>query len=191
MIEKRVQDELDRLKRNMDRRKARERAKGMHASPSEANSPAQDNTDAGEVPPTATSGKKGRAKKNTEGTARKCANCGQVGHIKTNKKFGTNFSSCSNCSTLSKKDAKNEEAGGSTSRKRKASTEVPDTDEPEKKRGTRIKKIKTQDEQADVGEAQAEPVKKRKGAYKRNNFADAAAASTDPSSWLFATPLSL
>ena len=86
----RVQDEMERLKRNMDRRKARERAKGI-GSPSEANSPAADANDAEDGGSTSTpaGGKKGRSKKNTEGTARKCANCGQVGHIKTNKKCAT------------------------------------------------------------------------------------------------------
>lgn len=106
----RVQDEMDRLKRNMDRRKARERAKGIVESPSEANSPG---ADAGDGPSAAPTGKKGRAKKNTEGTARKCANCGQVGHIRTNKKSATALLTCTTCRTPYPQDTKPEEGGSS------------------------------------------------------------------------------
>ncbi|KAG5302670.1 transcription factor TFIID complex subunit Taf111 [Histoplasma capsulatum G186AR] len=63
--------ELQRLQRNKERRHARERQKGITsdvASPGGANSPT-------------TAVPKGG------GTQRKCANCGQVGHIKTNKKL--------------------------------------------------------------------------------------------------------
>ncbi|KAL1302448.1 hypothetical protein AAFC00_002840 [Neodothiora populina] len=89
---KNAQDELDRLKRNMDRRKARERAKakpgtGAGSPPTAAGSPAPDGEEAGDGAAGAPTGKKGRAKKNAEGTARKCANCGQIGHIRTNKKL--------------------------------------------------------------------------------------------------------
>lgn len=82
-----MQEELERLQRNMERREARERAKGIIGSPSVANSPGgteNENGDASAANPG--SGKKGRTKKNNEGTGRRCANCGQVGHIKTNKK---------------------------------------------------------------------------------------------------------
>ncbi|KAI5196941.1 hypothetical protein E4T38_08226 [Aureobasidium subglaciale] len=85
-----MQAEIERLERNMGRRQARERAKGIGsaASPSAAASPGGDGADGGEAATPAPTGKgKGRSKKNTEGTARKCANCGQVGHIKTNKKL--------------------------------------------------------------------------------------------------------
>ncbi|PGH04653.1 hypothetical protein AJ80_08487 [Polytolypa hystricis UAMH7299] len=68
-----LQDELMRLQRNKERRHAREKQKGITSdsvdSPGAANSPS-----AGPAPA------KG-------GTQRKCANCGQVGHIKTNKKL--------------------------------------------------------------------------------------------------------
>ena len=77
----------------MDRREARERAKGIIGSPSLATSPAADGADNGDQPAAATgTGKKGRSKKNAEGTGRRCANCGQVGHIKTNKKSASDFS---------------------------------------------------------------------------------------------------
>ncbi|KEQ88302.1 hypothetical protein M438DRAFT_265228 [Aureobasidium pullulans EXF-150] len=82
-----MQAEIERLERNMGRRQARERAKGIGsaASPSTAASPGADGADGATPAPTGKG--KGRSKKNTEGTARKCANCGQVGHIKTNKKL--------------------------------------------------------------------------------------------------------
>ncbi|KEQ78007.1 hypothetical protein M436DRAFT_35321 [Aureobasidium namibiae CBS 147.97] len=85
-----MQAEIERLERNMGRRQARERAKGIGsaASPSAAASPGGDGVDGADAATSAPTGKgKGRSKKNTEGTARKCANCGQVGHIKTNKKL--------------------------------------------------------------------------------------------------------
>ncbi|KAH0370953.1 hypothetical protein KCU65_g2222, partial [Aureobasidium melanogenum] len=85
-----MQAEIERLERNMGRRQARERAKGIGsaASPSAAASPGGDVADGADAATPAPTGKgKGRSKKNTEGTARKCANCGQVGHIKTNKKL--------------------------------------------------------------------------------------------------------
>ncbi|KKZ64857.1 transcription initiation factor TFIID subunit 1 [[Emmonsia] crescens] len=74
---KQLQFELQRLQRNKERRHARERQKGITSdsaerSPGAANSPT-------------TAGPKGG------GTQRKCANCGQVGHIKTNKKCGKYF----------------------------------------------------------------------------------------------------
>lgn len=71
-----LQEELQRLNRNKERRHAREKQKGISTdagmSPGRSNSPAT---------PTATGAPK------TGGTQRKCANCGQVGHIKTNKKY--------------------------------------------------------------------------------------------------------
>jgi len=78
----------------MERRHARERAKGIAASPSAANSPMADGDEgpADGAAPAAT-GKKGRKKQNTEGTGRRCANCGQIGHIKTNKKSVSQVSS--------------------------------------------------------------------------------------------------
>ena len=65
--------ELARLERNKDRRIARDKQKGTHVEgpEGEAGSPSSPSTNP--LP------------KGT-GTQRKCANCGQVGHIKTNKK---------------------------------------------------------------------------------------------------------
>lgn len=58
--------EYARLARNIERREGREKAKGIHKSQTEGGS--------------AGPGKGGA-------TPRKCANCGEVGHIKTNKKY--------------------------------------------------------------------------------------------------------
>lgn len=98
----RLEKELARLARNADRRVAREKAKGIHvASPSAAGSPGPSNANG----PASASGadgttpQKGRGR-NKEGTARKCANCGQVGHIKTNKKYAKKPSYlCDPCNT--------------------------------------------------------------------------------------------
>jgi hypothetical protein len=78
-----VQRELDRLLRNKDRRHAREKNKGRRSSidgEENTQSPASPNS------PAITT-------KSQVGTTRKCNNCGQTGHIKTNKKFGF----CSSC----------------------------------------------------------------------------------------------
>ena len=76
------------MARNAERAKARNKAKGGDAgSPLTAGSPlptegldASQATSASEKPD-------GRKSNKERGTQRKCANCGQVGHIKTNKKF--------------------------------------------------------------------------------------------------------
>ncbi|MCJ1312694.1 hypothetical protein MMC25_006370 [Agyrium rufum] len=73
----RLEKELSRLYKNQDRRLARDKQKGV-ALTGEAGSPSADGAQA---PSTSGTGK-------TVGTQRKCANCGQVGHIKTNKKCG-------------------------------------------------------------------------------------------------------
>ncbi|TIA12418.1 hypothetical protein D6C81_07570 [Aureobasidium pullulans] len=98
-----MQAEIERLERNMGRRQARERAKGIGsaASPSTAASPGADGADGATPAPTGKG--KGRSKKNTEGTARKCANCGQVGHIKTNKKSASDFFCSDSCKKESAK----------------------------------------------------------------------------------------
>ncbi|PYH87602.1 putative transcription factor TFIID complex 145 kDa subunit [Aspergillus ellipticus CBS 707.79] len=62
-----LEAELSRLNRNKERRFAREKQKGAGRG------------SAGDSPAEGASGK-------SAGTQRKCANCGQVGHIKTNKK---------------------------------------------------------------------------------------------------------
>lgn len=74
-------DELARLERNKERRVARERMKGII--------PGSPNGDVGS--PSADGGDTAKARRNLGGTSRKCANCGQTGHIKTNKKY------CSTC----------------------------------------------------------------------------------------------
>ncbi|KAM0335286.1 hypothetical protein ACHAQA_000331 [Verticillium albo-atrum] len=66
-----INKELERLNRNKARRKARESQKGIH-HPKSSNAGA----DAASPEPD----------KVATGTSRKCNNCGQVGHIKTNKK---------------------------------------------------------------------------------------------------------
>lgn len=76
-----IQKEVARLERNADRREAREKQKGKHAGSPAAASPAQSEMDG-------TTPQKGRGR-TKDGTARKCANCGQVGHIKTNRKSVT------------------------------------------------------------------------------------------------------
>ncbi|KAI9846871.1 MAG: hypothetical protein M1837_003483 [Sclerophora amabilis] len=70
--QKRLEEELARLERNKDRRIARDKAKGIF-------------TDGAAMSP----GSPGSPTSNTKatGTQRKCANCGQIGHIKTNKKL--------------------------------------------------------------------------------------------------------
>lgn len=124
-----IEKELARIKRNADRREARERLKkgktADGASPSAAASPGPSDADGpasainGNVDGTPQKGK-GRTK---DGTARKCANCGQVGHIKTNRKSVSTFTCkyCSHRNTL--KD------GGSHGRKTDAKrTESTDAD---------------------------------------------------------------
>ena len=66
-----IEAELSRLNRNKERRFAREKQKGVVRG-STGESPAD-----GQTPTTPAK---------SAGTQRKCANCGQVGHIKTNKK---------------------------------------------------------------------------------------------------------
>lgn len=68
-----VRKELARLERNKERRHAREKQKGIfRAEESQAGSPSSTPAPAHE---------KGAA------TTRKCANCGEVGHIRTNSKL--------------------------------------------------------------------------------------------------------
>ena len=69
-------NELARLQRNQDRRIGREKAKGIY-------------TGSGSNPGTPGSPSAGPIK--GVGTQRKCANCGQTGHIKTNKKCDNQF----------------------------------------------------------------------------------------------------
>ncbi|KAI0881460.1 uncharacterized protein GGS22DRAFT_172212 [Annulohypoxylon maeteangense] len=72
--QKLVEKELSRLLKNQDRRQIREKQGKGKRKKGSANADAN----AGASPPAG-------ADKSTAGTTRKCANCGQVGHIKTNK----------------------------------------------------------------------------------------------------------
>ncbi|KAI9662555.1 MAG: hypothetical protein M1821_008722 [Bathelium mastoideum] len=74
---KRLEAELARLERNVERRKAREQQKGIRTG--DAGSPGS--------PAAAGGSGGGAAAPKPAGTQRKCANCGQIGHIKTNKKL--------------------------------------------------------------------------------------------------------
>lgn len=71
-MENSLEEELARLERNKDRRIARDKQKGILID-GEGMSPASPSSPSTANPKSA-------------GTQRKCANCGQVGHIKTNKK---------------------------------------------------------------------------------------------------------
>ncbi|CAD6501407.1 BgTH12-01659 [Blumeria graminis f. sp. triticale] len=70
-----IRKELARLNKNRVRRHVREKQKGR-INPSQASSPGPTGSPA-PIP----------SVENTTGTTRKCANCGQAGHIKTNKKL--------------------------------------------------------------------------------------------------------
>lgn len=74
----RIAAELARLERNKDRRLGREKQKGGGTA-DYAGSPGTPGAD--------TDQPKAKGKGATGGTGRKCANCGQIGHIKTNKKY--------------------------------------------------------------------------------------------------------
>ena len=93
---RRLQDELQKKKRNLDRHDARLRTRGItNAGSPEA---AGDSSDVAATPDAATG--KGKGKKKVTGqTARKCANCGMVGHIKTNKRSVETFH-CRTCEYL-------------------------------------------------------------------------------------------
>jgi len=141
-----AEEELARLQRNMERSNARKRAKGIDTSPSAANSPAGDGDDGADEGHTDGKPKKGRKKQNPEGTGRRCANCGQIGHIKTNKKWVSDLVSslsfpprddayiCALCKAESKSDIgfsfgidDNQKSKRSTPAKRKSVT-FADTD---------------------------------------------------------------
>lgn len=76
-----------RIQKSMKRAEDRRRAKGIIDSPSAVASPGgEDGDEPGTPHPIGTGKRGGRKKVNPEGTGRRCANCGQIGHIKTNKK---------------------------------------------------------------------------------------------------------
>ena len=79
-----LERELARVSRNVERREAREKAKGKVAN-SPAGAAGSPGASEGNSATDGTPQKGGRGR-NKDGTARKCANCGQVGHIKTNRK---------------------------------------------------------------------------------------------------------
>ncbi|KAL7273610.1 hypothetical protein RUND412_003514 [Rhizina undulata] len=78
MYKKKLQIELARLERNKGRREARERQGGRKGMAGDAMSP-QATTPGSPMAPTPPPVK--------QATTRKCANCGQAGHIRTNKKL--------------------------------------------------------------------------------------------------------
>ena len=84
LIRRRLEKELARLERNKDRRIARDKQKGLHTDGA-TDSPISPASPAAAPGPKIT------------GTLRKCANCGQVGHIKTNKKYAPFISQKSRC----------------------------------------------------------------------------------------------
>lgn len=74
----RARKEQERLMKNKERRKKREKQKKLQAKITGVSLPGVD---------------EGSPEPSTEkvtGTTRKCANCGQIGHIKTNKKYCSN-----------------------------------------------------------------------------------------------------
>lgn len=79
----RIRKEEDRLKKNKERRQQREKQRGGGRSQTAT---AIGGGDAAMSPDAEPSIERG-------GTTRKCANCGQVGHIKTNKKYCPLYSS--------------------------------------------------------------------------------------------------
>ena len=101
LVSKKLEDERTRIIKNSERREARERAKYRHSNVGAAGSPPA--SVAGSPGPsdadttTVTPQKAGRGGRNKDGTARKCANCGQVGHIKTNRKSVQLPFTCSLC----------------------------------------------------------------------------------------------
>lgn len=114
-----LEKELARIERNADRRVAREKLKAKSTGdfanaaaaaaspgPSEADGPTSAVAE-GSTPNKV----KGRSK---DGTARKCANCGQVGHIKTNRKSVSSTFTCSFCHTKN-----GESSGGDTHGRKK------------------------------------------------------------------------
>lgn len=82
IAQKMLLEELARLERNKERRHVREKAKGLHGGAATATSPATPVPDGDGAGAVTGGGSTGKA-----GTQRKCANCGMIGHIKTNKKL--------------------------------------------------------------------------------------------------------
>ena len=119
-----LERELVRIMRNSDRREAREKTKtktkGNVASPPQG-SPNRSDADAGNSATDATPQKGGRGR-NKDGTARKCANCGQVGHIKTNRKSVT--FSCIFCNYHESKPRDSEMLAGSGAGRDSAGTDA-------------------------------------------------------------------
>ncbi|KAK5117568.1 hypothetical protein LTR62_004990 [Meristemomyces frigidus] len=118
LVVRAMNEEKNRIEKNVERRQARERGKGKGSiatsgtagSPpaTDAGSPAQSDIEAsianGAASSTTATPQKGRGR-NKDGTARKCANCGQVGHIKTNRKSVAHFS-CLICGLKEKLDGR-------------------------------------------------------------------------------------
>lgn len=88
---KKLEAELARVVRNVDRRQAREKAKGRLVGASATGSPDAEGLGSTDHTPL-------KPKRNKDGgTSRKCANCGQTGHIKTNRKSVTKPYFCPHC----------------------------------------------------------------------------------------------
>lgn len=81
-----MQKRLDRLQANATRRKKRQSKKGGQQVDGDDDAMSLD----GDAPTP------GRGKQQ-QATQRKCANCGMVGHIKTNRKSVTTEAKCSHC----------------------------------------------------------------------------------------------
>jgi hypothetical protein len=102
-VAKKLEDERTRIQRNAERREARERTKARAAGGGAASPPASTAGSPGPSDAEAAAGsangtpQKSRGGRNKDGTARKCANCGQVGHIKTNRKLVSASFSCLHC----------------------------------------------------------------------------------------------
>ena len=82
----RVEQELARLYKNQERRQIREKQKGIYKPDKDGIAASIEGPNGSPASPSVGSGGGGGA--SSKGfTTRKCANCGQVGHIKTNKKL--------------------------------------------------------------------------------------------------------
>nr|POF26199.1 putative transcription initiation factor tfiid 111 kda [Quercus suber] len=95
---KKLEAELARVMRNVDRRQAREKAKSRLVGTSTAGSPWASEADGPGTGVGSTENTPQKGKRNKDGgTSRKCANCGQTGHIKTNRKSVNGPSFCPHC----------------------------------------------------------------------------------------------
>nr|POF12867.1 putative transcription initiation factor tfiid 111 kda [Quercus suber] len=95
---KKLEAELARVMRNVDRRQAREKAKSRLVGASSAASPWASEIDGPGAGTGSNDNTPQKGKRNKDGgTSRKCANCGQTGHIKTNRKSVNGPYFCPHC----------------------------------------------------------------------------------------------